>query len=1466
MAHPTGQSIEPCYSGSCPREKISRIVRRLLGPACVIFCLLALLCSMPAPARAGGPGGLNPSTICPPPGKAECGEPIGLPFGDVFEQVTDYTSAGQHPLVVTRYHTTYELYQGGSFGVWRWTYDRRLGISGSSVGVNRPDGRQIAFDADGSGGWTGITNLDLRLAQAGLTWTVTDWEDNVETYNSSGYLTSIKSRDGYTQTLSYDANNEVISVADSYGRGLTIAWTNGDISSITTPDGLVLNYTYNTNPSDLGYGDLVQVSYPSSPPTSQSYLYEDTTNHRVLTGIIDEDGNRFTTWTYDDTWPLTQSEPRALSSQHAGGADLTTLAYDNNFPSIPTVTKTLGLQEVFKTTSYQVSVNSSDPQYWTAVSEIDRLATATTAAAVSKVTYDSNGYVASQTDWNGNITKYTNDAHGDETSRTVAYGTAQAETIATTWHPTFHLPTQITEPTRVWSFTYDANGNLLTKTLTTAGGGAPRVTGNGFDKTPATSPGPTPGVKVNVFDKTVTASPSPSPVVKGSEVTKTLTPRGTWLYTNKSAGQERPVASSGTTSTWTYTYNSTGEVLTASDPRGNTTTYAYDAQGNLTSITNALGRVTTLSSYDANGRPRTIQDPNGLVTTLTYNFRGQVTSKTEGQWVTTYTYDAVGLLTKLTRPDGSFFAFTHDAAHRPIGVADALGDTIAFTLDAAGNPTSTQVFNPSNSLTTTRSYTYDAISRVLQEIGAQGQTTSYSYDANGNRLHITDPLSDVTSNAYDALDRLIQSTDANGGTAAFGYDLQNRVSSVTDPRGLTTSYAYDVLDDVTSNSSPDTGVTAKTYDAAGNLITATDARGDTTTYTYDALNRVTKAAFADSTSIVYQYDQDANGIGHLTAMTDAGGTTTWVYDIHGHVTLKQQTTGAVTLTTSKTYNAATGQLASIVYPSGATTFYSYDVTGRVSTITYKPSGGTTSSLLSQIDYQPFGPAASWTQGSGALYSRTFDQDGRIVGLALSSASATSESATTALAYDAASRIASIATGSRINGINVMGLVPQTFGYDALGRLTNYTNGTTTQTYAYDANGNRTSFTAPNVALTYTYAAASNRLLGISGSETDSFTYDANGNMLTHNSPAADYTYTYNARNRRTQAYVGGNATTDVINGLGQRTVQTVVSSELFFYDEAGHLTGSYNGNGSVIAETVWLGDLPVAALEPSGPFYIAPDHLGAPHQIADAAGNVGWLWNHDPFGNGVPGGTFSYDLRFPGQFYDQNAKLHYNYHRDYDPNSGRYIESDPIGFRGGINTYAYVGGNPVGAADLYGLDTTGVGVGGGYQIGPFSGNGSITYVCDKEGNTGVAVTVGGGLQGGAGAGASGGVTFSGSNAPTIGDLGGPFGYANGTGGAGLGGSAGGFAGSSSNGTPVVGGEATLGAGFGAGGGGGVTNTWVVPINTVPSNLNNSVLPGNIPTIIPPGSGLPQPSQNPWLYNGNMYKSGPHGPVKLCPCK
>jgi RHS repeat-associated protein len=197
-------------------------------------------------------------------------------------------------------------------------------------------------------------------------------------------------------------------------------------------------------------------------------------------------------------------------------------------------------------------------------------------------------------------------------------------------------------------------------------------------------------------------------------------------------------------------------------------------------------------------------------------------------------------------------------------------------------------------------------------------------------------------------------------------------------------------------------------------------------------------------------------------------------------------------------------------------------------------------------------------------------------------------------------------------------------------------------------------------------------------------------MLSYATPFSGYTFAYNVRNRLAVSSVGAIGTTHLINGLGQRVSKSIagVPQLTFAYDEAGHLTGKYDGNGNLLQETVWLGDLPVAVLQPAAQFYIAPDHLGAPHQITNASGQVAWLWDHDPFGNGDPSdplGNFTDNLRFPGQFFDQNTKLHYNYFRDYDPSLGRYIESDPIGLAGGINTYAYAGGNPVNFIDPSGL-------------------------------------------------------------------------------------------------------------------------------------------------------------------------------------
>jgi len=132
------------------------------------------------------------------------------------------------------------------------------------------------------------------------------------------------------------------------------------------------------------------------------------------------------------------------------------------------------------------------------------------------------------------------------------------------------------------------------------------------------------------------------------------------------------------------------------------------------------------------------------------------------------------------------------------------------------------------------------------------------------------------------------------------------------------------------------------------------------------------------------------------------------------------------------------------------------------------------------------------------------------------------------------------------------------------------------------------------------------------------------------------------------------------------------------------VVGEYDQGGNPIQEIIWFNDQPVATIKGPNIYYIHSDHLNTPRAITDNNNKVVWRWGSDPFGttpaNEDPDGDgtgFTYNLRFPGQYYDQESGLHYNYFRDYDPSTGRYVESDPIGLQGGLNTYFYANANPL---------------------------------------------------------------------------------------------------------------------------------------------------------------------------------------------
>jgi len=252
-------------------------------------------------------------------------------------------------------------------------------------------------------------------------------------------------------------------------------------------------------------------------------------------------------------------------------------------------------------------------------------------------------------------------------------------------------------------------------------------------------------------------------------------------------------------------------------------------------------------------------------------------------------------------------------------------------------------------------------------------------------------------------------------------------------------------------------------------------------------------------------------------------------------------------------------------------------------------------------------------------------------------------------------------------------------------------GTGMPTYTYDAVGNRlTSTDILGTSLEYEYEEDSNRLLSISGDESRTYSYDAMGNTTGYGAGS----FTYNDAGR----LVGAGGREYFYNGLGQRVRKKLNSTDSIYYvyDEAGHLLGEYDTDGELIQETVWFGDIPVATLRPDGSEieidYVHADHLNTPRVITQSTNNdVRWRWDDQGFGDSAPDedpeslGAFEYSLRFPGQQFDDETALHYNYFRDYDPAIGRYIESDPIGQFGGVNTYGYVSGDPASGIDPYGL-------------------------------------------------------------------------------------------------------------------------------------------------------------------------------------
>jgi len=1026
---------------------------------------------------------------------AVVGNPVEPGSGRKSQRVVDFTTGGPNALAFIRYYdsmyTDYALSATNKYAlgfVWHSNFHSPKvflmpGTSNLYV-VERANGQLLLFQWL-NGAWTPDRDIPTKLTGSSSTgWTFTDWNDQVTTYATNGRLASIRERNGYLQTLAYDANGRLATVTDSYGRQLSFAYYGaGMLATMTAPGGRVYRYSYDAayvtgNPY---YADrLIKVTYPDDTPAVTTddpfvrYLYGIPGYRYMLTGIIDEKGNQLATFGY-------RSDGVAAATEHAGGADRTTVTYLAG--GVRTITNPLDQQHnyAFSFVLYPPVGGASYGGFsgMPKVTRMDRTANAGVPAASASWTYDGNGYIASHTDWNGHQTTWVRNTQGLETSRTEAAGTPQARTIATTWHATFRVPTQVVAPGKTTAFTYDTSGRVLTRTET-------------------------------------------------DTTTQTV-----------------PYSTNGQTRTWTYTWDATGLLLSVNGPlsgAGDTTTFTW-TNGNLTRVTNALGQATDILAYDPRGLPTQVRDPNGAVTDLTYDARGRllgvIRRAASGDATTSFAYDAAGLLTRMTLPDGSYLDYSYDAAHRLTAVTNNLGERIEYSLDLMGNRTAETIRTAAGgTITKTMTRAYDQLGRLLRSIGAANQTTAYAYDHEGNVVSLTDPLNGLTTQAYDALDRLIQSTDATRtGLTDYGYDTRDNLTEVTDPRGIATAYVYNGFGEAIQAASPDAGTTVYRYDAAGRLTEATDGRNVTTQYAYDNLNRVTAKSFPHSRgeNVTYAYDDPTAGsfgIGRLTRIVDESGTTSFAYDARGNLRQRGWTPAGTTLayTTAYAYDLA-DRLTQVVYPSGRIMDYGRDSLGRVASATTRANAAATPvTLVSGLAYKPLGPLAAASFGNGLAAALDYDLDYRLTSLVTGDVDTFVQNL--AYGYDNADDILTI-TDAIAAGRS------QSFQYDPLFRLTRGQGAYGTIDYGYDAVGNRTSLIQASATDTYVYDAFSNRLASVtSGGIIRQFTYDGAGNTTADSGGGVNLAFAYNDANRMKQATAAGATTLYTYNALGQRAIKS----------------------------------------------------------------------------------------------------------------------------------------------------------------------------------------------------------------------------------------------------------------------------------------------------------------------------------------
>jgi YD repeat-containing protein len=810
---------------------------------------------------------------CPAADGLKTPHPIIPATGEKLYTEIDYTSGGDHALELTRYfRSSWGLgiprtlaVDPGLGRAWSHNFSTSLSLEEVPAKVARVlfgDGRVLTFIRDsGSSPWTATSGPDVlvslqdgtgnyRLASAD--------DDSKWLFDAAGKLLTVTRRNGWAVSYSYSTASTppgvapvpglLISVTNQFGRSLGFAYNGSkQLTSITTPDGRLIQYQYGTT---LSGPRLTSVVYPGgSAGVNKAYHYENAGFRHLVTGITDELGARLATVHYD-------SQGRALSSGHAGGADLYSVSYAT--AGAATVTDPLGTARTYTygTAKGELAVTGADKPSGTGNS-----------SAASRV-QDTNGFVTQETDFLGVNTMYTWDINRRvPLSTTKAAGLPEAQATATQWHPTFRLPVLVTEAGRTTSYTYDAQGNPLSQTMSDTATNAARTTSWTYNPQgqPATETSPN-GVVARSYayysNTFFTDTQAPGSVDPNMNAVSLL------LHGDGANGSTLFIDSSSAPKTLAVAGNA--GISTAQSRFGGASMYFNGNGSYLSTPTDAsldvgLGDFTVETWYYVGSATTdqalfSINKPDvsvGADIAMGINHFGALLSGKVRAFIYSganqYSVDSSGPLTANT--------WYHLAFVRKNGVlALYLNGVLQSSLNGNVAP---------NTLTTgwslfvgrladnapryVNGYLDDVrFTKGVARYAANFTPPAEAFPSVGTAVidpnatgHNTGDLQSITNAAghvtqftlYDRAGRVRQMVDPKGVVTDTSYTPRGWLSSVkvTPPGGAarTTSYSYDNAGQLTGVALPDATTLGYSYDAAHRLTGVTDAKGNSVSYTLD---------------------------------------------------------------------------------------------------------------------------------------------------------------------------------------------------------------------------------------------------------------------------------------------------------------------------------------------------------------------------------------------------------------------------------------------------------------------------------------------------------------------------------------------------------------------------------------------------------------------------------------------------------